>query len=104
MQVVRSRLGDDVKNSAARAAEFDAKVTGLHRDFLDGVGDVEALRKPGELDIIVLRAVQQIVVCARALTINREQRCLPSTYRPLYTEYCPQARWRPAACGRGKSD
>ena len=90
VQAVCPGLGDDVEDAAAGAAELDAKVAGLHRHLLDGVGDVEGLRDAGEGDFIVLGAVQQIVIRARALAVHREPRC-PSSTCP-YTEYCPQAR------------
>jgi len=41
VEAVCSGLGDYVEDSSAGASELGAKVTGLHRHFLDGVGDVE---------------------------------------------------------------
>ena len=73
VQVVRAGLGDDVEDAAGGAAELDAEVAGLYRHFLDGVSDVERLRDPAEGDVIVLGAVQQIVIRAKALTVHRER-------------------------------
>src|SRR5215813_4381079 len=76
MHAVRPGLGYDVDDAAAGAAEVDAKVAGLCRHLLNGVGNVEGLRDAVELDVIVLGAVQQIVISARSLTVHGELRCL----------------------------
>src|SRR5262249_10784824 len=56
MQAVCARFGDDVENAAAGAAELDAKVARLHRNFFHGVRDIEGLRDTGEGDFIVFGA------------------------------------------------
>src|SRR5579864_6282761 len=74
MQAVRSGLGDYVENAAAGAAELDAKIAGLHGHLLDRVGDVERLCDAGVYHLVVLGAIQQVVISAKALAVDGKRR------------------------------
>ena len=74
VKVVAARPRDDVEDAAARAPELGAEQPRLHGDLLDGVLVVYLVGRAGDGDVVVLRAVNQVVVAARALAVDGELR------------------------------
>src|SRR5205085_10254599 len=72
--LARAALGDDVEDAAASAAELGAEQTRLHGDFLHSILVVNLVGGARDGDVVVLRAINQIVVAAWALAVDRELR------------------------------
>src|SRR2546422_11221966 len=74
MKLVVSRFGNQIKYAATRTTEFSAIQACLKRVFGDSVFVIDLVRRPGHGDIVILSSVDQIVIAARSLTVNRELR------------------------------
>src|SRR5580692_6871682 len=85
MILLRSRLGDDVDDSAQRAAEGSVIVVGLNLEFLDVVENrrdgVGAAEGP-----LIVHAVQQEKVAAVGLPVDRGIAERPDRVRPHTSE------------------
>ncbi len=81
MERVGPGFRDDIQNPARRAPEFGTEVRSLHRNLLDRVHHIEGLRHTGEPDIVVVRSIDQKIIPAHALPVDRELHPRASAFR-----------------------
>src|ERR1700738_1839575 len=72
MQLVCAGFRDDIKYASSCAPKLHPEVGGLNGNLLDCVGDGEYLFLAADKGLIVLGSVKQVIIPARALTIDRE--------------------------------
>ena len=92
MERVRARLGEDVDDTAPRAAGFGQIQVRLDPDFLNGVHRrLDADR--ADVALVVVHAVDQVVVPSAVAAVDRHRRGLPAIV--VISPWSPVRRRRP---------
>ncbi len=72
--LIRAALGDEIEDAATGPAKLGTEQTSLNRDLGDCIFVIDHVRWTSNGDVVVLGSVDEIVVAARALTVDGKLR------------------------------
>src|SRR5262245_26017791 len=76
MVIIRAALGDEVEHAATGSTKLSTEQTSLNRDLGDRVFVIDLAGWARDRNVVVLGAVNQVVVAARALAVYGKLRCV----------------------------